>query len=569
MKNSAIRWLWEVSGRRKLYIAALSALQMISGASGVLYALLMRGIVDSAVDGNYDAFWRYVIYTVSLVAAQLLLSAIHRELHARCLFSMEFAFRSRLLDELLRRDYARVASVHTGEWLTRLTSDTSIVANRITDILPSLLGMVVKLISALAMIIVLEPRFALFMLVGGLLVAFFTVLFRNKLKQMHKNVQEADSHVRVFLQERLGSLMVVRSFAAENETLESARERMAGYRKAHLVRNTFSNICNIGFSAAMSGMYLLGVCWCGYGILRHTMTFGTLTAITQLIGQIQSPFAGLSGVMPSFYSMIASAERLMEAESLPRITDELLDRDAIRTFYEEDFASIALEDVSYSYLPPSEKVEPPDKSNMPVALQHASLQIAKGEIVALTGQSGCGKSTSLKLLMGIYNPDSGSVLIRDKDGNTEEVSAKWRRLFAYVPQGNALMSGTIRDAVTFGDPERRDDNEAIQKALTIACAGEFISDLENGLDTPLGERGAGLSEGQLQRLSLARAVFSQCPVLLLDEATSALDTDTERRLLENLRGMTDRTVVIITHRPAALEICDRVLPFTEGGVPEE
>lgn len=569
MKNSAIRWLWEVSGRRKLYIAALSALQMISGASGVLYALLMRGIVDSAVDGNYDAFWRYVIYTVSLVAAQLIIGAILRELYARCHISMENAFRTRLLDELLKRDYARVSSVHTGEWLNRLTSDTSIVAGSATDILPSLLGMVVKLISAMTMIIVLEPRFALLVLAGGLVVAFFTVLFRNRLKQMHKNVQEADGHLRVFLQERLGSLMVVRSFAAESETLESAKERMAGYRKARLVRNTFSNACNIGFSAAMSGMYLLGVCWCGYGILRHTMTFGTLTAITQLIGQIQSPFAGLSGVMPRFYSMIASIERLMEAESLPKITDELLDRDAIRKFYEEDFASIALEDVSYSYLPPSEKVEPPDKSSMPVALQHASLQIARGEIVALTGQSGCGKSTSLKLLMGIYNPDSGSVLIRDKHGNAEEVSAKWRRLFAYVPQGNALMSGTIRDAVTFGDPERRDDDEAIRKALTIACAGEFIYDLENGLDTPLGERGAGLSEGQLQRLSLARAVFSQCPVLLLDEATSALDTDTERRLLENLRGMTDRTVVIITHRPAALEICDRVLPFTEGGVPEE
>ena len=566
IKNSTIGWLWKITGRRKLYIVALSILQMIQGGSGVLFALLMRGVIDYAVAGDTPMFWRYVVYIVSLAAAQLAIGFLVSILYERCQISLSNAFKERLLSQLLRRDYASVSAVHTGEWINRLTSDTSVVAGSLTGILPGLLGMSVKLVSAMTMIVVLEKRFALLVFVGGIVVGVFTYFFRGKLKRLHKNVQEADGRFRVFLQERLGSLMVIHSFAAEKETCDSARDKLNDLQNARLTRLRFSNVCNTGFSAAMTGMYLLGVCWCGYGILRHTMTFGTLTAITQLIGQIQSPFANLSGIIPRYYSMIASAERLIEVEKLPEITGELLEKEEILRFYEERFSAIEMEDVSFAYYPPAENVETPDKSAMPTALTQASLEIPRGEIVALTGESGCGKSTSLKLLMGIYTPDSGRVFIREKGGETEAMSAKWRRLFAYVPQGNVLMRGTIREAITFGDPLRKDNDNAIHEALSIACAEDFVSELEEGIDTLLGERGAGLSEGQLQRLALARAVFSQSPVLLLDEATSALDTDTEKRLLENLRGMTDRTVVIITHRPAALAICDRVMHFTETGV---
>ena len=568
MKNSTVSWLWKITGRRKIYIIALSILQMIQGASGVLFALLMRGVIDGAVAGDSSLFWRYVIYIVSLAAAQLAIGFVLTILYERCQISLSNAFKDRLLSELLRRDYASVSSVHTGEWINRITSDTSVVASSLTGILPGLLGMAVKLVSAMVMIIVLERRFALLVFAGGILVGIFTYVFRGKLKRLHKNVQEADGRFRVFLQERLGSLMVIHSFAAEKETRDEATEKMNDLQNARLTRVRFSNICNTGFSAAMTGMYLLGVCWCGYGILRHTMTFGTLTAITQLIGQIQSPFANLSGIIPRYYSMIASAERLIEVENLPEISGELLEKEEILRFYKERFSAVAMEEVSFAYYPPSEKVEVPDKSSMPDALSRACLEIPKGEIVALTGESGCGKSTALKLLMGVYLPDSGNVFVKERNGTAEAMSAKWRRLFAYVPQGNVLMRGTIRESITFADPLRSGDDKAIHEALSVACAEGFVSELDDGIDTLLGERGAGLSEGQLQRLAIARAVFSQSPVLLLDEATSALDTDTEKRLLENLRGMTDMTVVIITHRPAALSICDRIMHFTEAGVEE-
>ena len=205
---------------------------------------------------------------------------------------------------------------------------------------------------------------------------------------------------------------------------------------------------------------------------------------------------------------------------------------------------------------------------MPIVLKNLSLEIKKDEYTAFTGTSGCGKSTALKLLMCVMQPDTGSRYYMNGQGEVRELTSAFRRLFAYVPQGNFLMSGTIREIVSFSDPVAVSDERRLKDALRIACADAFVSELEQGADTLLGEHGAGLSEGQMQRIAIARAIFSGSPVLLLDEATSALDTETEKRLLENLRSMTDKTVVIVTHRPAALSICDRVLEFTEDGVIE-
>ena len=203
-------------------------------------------------------------------------------------------------------------------------------------------------------------------------------------------------------------------------------------------------------------------------------------------------------------------------------------------------------------------------------IEHLDLEIRKGEYVAFTGHSGCGKSTLLKLLMCLYPLDAGERYLKagkpGKEPAEYPLTSAWRGLFAYVPQGNQLMSGTIREIIAFGDPEAMKQEERLARALEVSCADEFVTALEDGLDTLLGERGCGLSEGQMQRIAIARAVFSERPVLILDESTSALDERTEERLLTKLRQMTDRTVLIITHRPAALRICDRQVDMTERAV---
>ncbi len=285
--------------------------------------------------------------------------------------------------------------------------------------------------------------------------------------------------------------------------------------------------------------------------MTGSVSYGTLVAIMQLIGQIQGPFLSISGYLPRYYAMTASAERLMEIQVF---VDDAPARDAneVRGFYEDELSTLGLRNASFSYEP---------EGGSPSVLRGICIEVRKGERVAFTGHSGCGKSTVLKLLMCMYPLGAGERYLETAQG-AMPLDASLRRLFAYVPQGNALMSGSIRDVVSFADPEAAGDEERLRRALEVSCANEFVDDL----DMELGERGSGLSEGQMQRIAIARAVFAGCPVLLLDESTSALDDATERRLLENIRSLTDNTVVIVTHRKAALSICDRVLRFTESGV---
>ncbi len=566
MRNTALKWLYDVPGRKKLLIVALVAVQGISSGLGVLYALLLRGVVDSAASGSQSGFLKYLLFAILLVVAQLLLRALIRWLNEYAKSGFENIFKARITDTLLHKDYLRVSAVHSGEWLNRLTNDTVVVANGCTVILPGVFGMAVKLFGALIMLIVLEPSFGVVLLPGGAVMLLFTWVFRRKLKLLHRKVQESDGQLRVFLQERLGSLLMIRSFAAEGQTRKTAEEKMNLHRAARMKKIFFSVICNIGFGAAMNGMFLFGVGWCGWGILKGSISFGTLTAVIQLITQIQAPFANITGYLPQYYAMIASAERLMEAECFEDDASRAAPVEDMIRFYREELEAIGLRDASFTYFSVSENPENASKENMPVVLRDLTIQMQKGEYVAFTGHSGCGKSTVLKLLMCVFHPDSGCRYYTDKNGTVSELSAGFRRLFAYVPQGNCLMSGTVRELISFAAPDCADDDEKLRQALEIACASEFVEGLEHGVDTLLGERGAGLSEGQMQRLAVARAVFSQSPILLLDEATSALDAATERQLLKNLRSMTEKTVIIVTHRPAALEICDRVFEFTENGV---
>ncbi|MEE5991942.1 MAG: ABC transporter ATP-binding protein [Oscillospiraceae bacterium] len=570
MKQNALKWLWKVTGKKKWIVFFLMLVQSLSGLSGVLYALLLRNIVDSATAGNRNDFFKYAIMTAGLVAIQVALSAANRFLQEYSKSGLENLFKHRLLSNILTKDFGAVDAVHSGEWMNRLTNDCMVVANHVTEIVPNVAGMAIKLISASVMLVVLDARFAGLLIPAGFVLLFFATAFRKKIKKLHKKIQEKDGKLRIYLQERLGSLMMLRSFAVEEQTIAQADERMEAHKSARMAKNRFSNFCNIGFQSGMQGMYLLGVCYCGYGILMGTISYGTLTAITQLISQIQSPFANISGYLPKFYAMTASAERLMDIEQfIDDMQGETKTIQEICNFYEHDFQAMCLENITFTYYPVSETVHQQEKTAMPIVLQHLSLSIHRGEYIAFTGHSGCGKSTILKLLMCIYKPDSGERSLVDNSGNSQPLTPEWHKLFAYVPQGNQLMSGTIREIISFANPEDSQNEEKIKYALKVACADEFVNELEKGMDTLLGERGTGLSEGQMQRIAVARAIFSESPVLLLDEATSALDEKTEQKMLQNLRNMTEKTVIAVTHRPAALEICDRILVINENGITEK
>lgn len=551
--KKTVKWLLHTAKPYWMRIGCLLFLQIVISIGAICYALVMKKMIDGAVSQNEKDFFLWLSLFALLIVVQLSLRLLLSYLEEVVRSGLENTVKQKLFGSLLQKDYAQVSAVHSEEWMNRMTSDATICSNGMTDIFPGFLGMMMRMIGAMLMIFFLQPKLAYIIIPGGFLFVGITLILRKYLKNLHKQVQEKDGMVRVYLQERMSSMLVLRAFGVEESIFHGAKEKLKEYRNARMKKAVLSNFCNMGFSIAINGMYLLGIGYCGYGILKGVVTYGTLTAMIQLIGQLQAPLSNLSGFVPRFYAMIASAERLMEVETYKETQVQSLEkREEIQLFYDTQMENIVFDSVNFSYQKESEQIS---------VLKEVNLSIKKGDYVAITGLSGCGKSTLLKLLMGIYEPDNGTVDI--VQSNNEKIPIKTvRRLFAYVPQGNYLMSGTIQEVITFGETLENISISRLEHAIKLACA-EFIFTLSDGVDTMLGEKGAGLSEGQMQRIAIARALYANAPILILDEATSALDIETEQKILSNLKQLTNKTVFIVTHRRKALNICNVQFLFTE------
>ena len=397
-------------------------------------------------------------------------------------------------------------------------------------------------------LVALDKVFTLVFLVGGILVFAFSFLFRKILKKLHKNVQESEGRVRSFIQEILTSLLVVKSFNVEEKVSGEADELMEINYKTKMKRRMFGIVANAGINTTFNLGYVFALAYGSYRLLNG-LDYGNLVAMLQLVNQIQYPFSSLSGMLPKYFALLASAERIIE---LDNIKDEFeknnQDIDVKSTY--KNLNSIEFKDITFGY-------------DRDVILDDTSLTVNKGDFVAIMGISGIGKSTLLKLLLGVFNVDNGTITL-DVNGKEIPVDCHTRKLFSYVPQGNFLLSGTIKDNLKFINSNATD--EEIEKAVKISCSDQFVYDLPDGLETVIGERGIGLSEGQLQRLAIARSILSKSPIMLLDEATSALDEATELRFLKNLKEMQDKTCIIVSHKTAALEICNKHIQIVDGKI---
>ena len=550
-KQNVVVYLWRIVGKSKAKIFFLILIQVGLSICTVSFPWMLRGMLDNAVLKKEIIFYKYLFLAISIICIQIIVKFIKRFLEEDTKSNIENQLKQNFFSSLLLKEYSAVAKVHSGEWMNRLTSDTTIVAENMTTIIPEVIGLFVKLIGALYLLFSLIPSFVYLVIPCGLISICFTCILRRNLKELHKDVQELDGKLRIFLTECLNSLLIVRTFAKEDIMMESADEKMKLHKKSRMKKMYFSNTYNTAFSFMMNGMYIAGAFYCGLGIMNETISYGSFLAVLQSITQIQSPFANITGYLPKYYAMIASVERLMELEQYEdAVSKSKKEKEELSNFYKQDFQGIGLQNVTFSY----------SKQDEQKLLEKVSVFIKKGDYVAITGPSGCGKSTLLKLLMGIYLPDEGKCYLQRKNGEKLEIRNEFIQLFAYVPQGNYLMSGTIREIIAFSNREKMLDEKAIWNALRIACAEEFVAKLPCGIDTELGERGMGLSEGQMQRIAIARAVFSDNPVLILDEITSALDKQTEIKVLNNLKEMTDKTVLFVTHRSNV--ICDRKIDLT-------
>lgn len=547
MKNTAaLNWIKRNSVSELPKMVSLIICDALYSVCGVSMAVFSKLIIDSAQKGDKDSLIHNAIILLLVIVAQISLKLLSKALEVRISGRLEMKYKSKLFESILKKDYLKISQYHSGELMTRLTSDAAVVSQAVTTIMPAIASMLTRLVCAFAVLFALDKWFALLFLIAGLVLFVFTRIFRGSMKKLHKAVQETDGSVRSFMQESIESVLVIKIFNVGKKIMERAERLQKNNLDAKIKKNRWSIFANLGFSAAFSLGYLFGLVWSGVKLCTGSMSFGTLTAIMQLISQVQAPFTSLSGIVPQYYSMIASAERIIEIENLSA-SKSLNDKNINTEKVYSEMQEIRFDNVSFGYGRDS-------------VIENADFTIKKNDFTVISGISGIGKSTLFKLLVGVVPPDSGRIYIKCGD-NEYGIDKYMRGLFAYVPQGNMLFSGTIRDNIRFVNSSAGEAE--IMRAAEISCADKFINELPDGLDTVLLENGHGLSEGQIQRLAIARAVLSDAPILLLDEATSALDEKTEKQVLSNIRELKNKTCVIISHKAAAFEICDTELRIAD------
>ena len=547
MKKITLIWILRQVRRRIPAILALTLAQVGQALFSVFFALGTRGVIDSAIGGQPRLFWLACLKQCAIIGVILLCQLLTRHLRERLSADLEKDWKRRLLHGLLHGDYAAVSQYHSAELLNRLNNDVARVNTGVLSIFPNAAAMVTKLSAAVVVLGVLDGRFTLVIAAIGIVVLLATALMRRRLKDLNKQVSTHDGRVSAFLQEAMEKLLMVQAMGVSREMENRADILLEDRYRIQRKKKNISLLANTCISVMYYGAGFLALCWCAWQLLNGRMSFGSLTAVTQLVNQLQAPFVNLSGVMPQYISMIASGERLMELESIQGQPEPMeADRDTVYASME----CLRAEQLSFSY----------DRERI---LENAEFSLPKGAFAVITGPSGIGKSTLLKLVLGVFRPESGGLYLQNREEKLR-LDRSTRQLFAYVPQGNLLLSGTLRENLTIVKPQATE--EEIRQAVYVSCMEEYLPQLPMGLDTMLGESGAGLSEGQAQRLAIGRAVLGGAPILLLDECTSALDALTEQKVLQRLRALPNRTCIAVTHREAAIALCDWRLQVGGGKI---
>ena len=564
MNKSALLWFLE-KVKKQIPVVILSGFfSMLSAASSLWLALLSKELIDTATSLLSQPFsgtiWTYVTLpeiatpackVFALIAAQLILSVVTNRLRVEIEGRTEMSLKRSAFGALMNVEYQAFYRYHTGELLTRMTADASLSSRNFTNLLPMALSMLTRLIGGLIVITSISPYFTAGILVIGGIVAVVSRFYGVRAKKVHKKCQETEGKTRSFMQEVMGNLLSVKAFSNQPYMMEKFEHFQADNFRQRLRRNLIHTLGSAGVQLLLTSTYYLALICGAVMMIAGQLTVGTLAALLQIFEQMQAPLRNTSGLLSQYYSMIASVERLYELEQLPMESSTPLPAPREQLF--GSFKTLSINNVSFSY-----------DENAPV-LHNVSFGVKRGEITALVGESGIGKSTLLKLILALLNPQTGTITI---DGSESvSVDAATRIYFSYVPQGNTVVSGTLRENVTFFRPDIADDR--VREALRLACLDDFVDSLHEGLNTVIGEHGYGVSEGQAQRIAIARALLNDAPVLLLDECTSALDIETEKRLLLNLRDMTDKAVLLVSHKSTTVEGSDHVFRLQDRQLTEE
>lgn len=531
------KWLWRAWRGNQLQAILNATIGLLS----VVVSLAQVWAVQHAIDVASGHAEGSIYWSVGVMALLVLCGFALRicSIWVRNILGIKAQNRmqQRMLDRILRSEWTGKESHHSGDVLNRLEQDVGTVVSFLTETIPNTISVVAMFVGAFLYLFSMDKVLA-FVIVGIIPVfVLLSKLYIGQMRRLTRQVRDSDSKVQSVLQETIQHRMLIKTLESDSVMVDRLESTQSELRHRVVKRTAFSVVSNFILNAGFSVGYLIAFLWAALRMADQTLTFGGMTAFLQLVNRIQGPARDLTRLAPVFVGVFTAAERLMELEENP--LEEQGDPIPLTAP-----CGVRLEHITYAY---------DDGDNN--VIEQLDFDFYPGSCTAVLGETGAGKTTLIRLILALLHPNEGKVILYNQQ-EQKELSPLMRCNFVYVPQGNTLMSGTIRDNLRLGKLNATE--EEIKAALEMSCAS-FVMELPDGLDTVCTEAGGGLSEGQAQRISIARALLRNRPIMLFDEATSALDPETERQLLHNILSHHDKTVIFITHRPAVVDYCDQTL----------
>ena len=531
-----VRWLWSHSVGARASILVNILLGTLTVGLNLLFIFLCKRLVDIATGVVAGSLGEYTVFVLAVVVLRLVVSTINVRVENLTNSKMNFIIRKGLYSNLLYAEWLGKEKRHTGDTVNRLESDVSTVTNVIASDFPQIFTTLVQLVAAIVFLCTMEWRLAALLVLITPLFILFSRIFVRRLREMTRGIRKTEGEVQSHLQESLQHRMVIQSMENEGrmeDRLDDLQDREYVQIKE---RTRFNVIARSMVGAAFSFGYIAAFLWGVYGISKGTLTYGVMTAFLQLVGQVQRPLVNLTRQIPGLIYSSTSIDRLMEMEDAPKEVAG----DPVRL---AGPAGIRVENLDYRY---------PDGKRM--ILKDLTFDFPPLSRTAIVGETGAGKSTLIRLMLALLKPVGGRVVLYDEAQETP-ASAATRCNLVYVPQGNTLFSGSVRENLLMGKPDATEDE---MKAALETAVADFVYSLPDGLETRCGEGGSGLSEGQSQRIAIARGLLRPGSILLLDEFSSSLDPETEQKLMDNLtKKAAGKTMIFITHRERIAQLCER------------
>lgn len=541
-----LAWLSRYSLHYKKEVLWYIFIGVLGTAVSLIGSILSKKIIDAVTGFHTSGIVIALVFFVLMQLFQILVRAVSGRISAQVSIRVNQQITAQVYDKLLITDWEALSAYHSGDILTRVAGDVTTVSSSVLGWVPELLTRMLQFAGTLGVILYYDATLALLALLSAPVTLLMSRYVIKMMRHHNQRMRQLSSEMMIFNEESLQNIQLIKSFDRTDAYSQKHRKLQQRLKDTSIEYNRFSIHKNTLMSLAGTVVALVCFCWAIYRLWSGYITYGTMTLFLQLSGSLTAAFAALAALVPGAISAATAARRIMTIMDLP--VEDRSDAPAAEPFvekYKTSSLKVEAKGLSYYY-----------EEGMQV-LSDSDFVADAGQIVSFVGPSGEGKTTLLRLLLGIVRPRSGALQLCAEDGSRMDISASTRSLFAYVPQGNTLFSGTVRENLQLIRPDATDAQ--LHEVLRLACAEEFIQALPLGLDTPVREQGGGFSEGQLQRLCIARALLSNAPILLLDEATSALDIEIEKKVLDNImRSQKGRTCIITTHRPSVLEISHRI-----------